>query len=150
MVSFLLITHAPVGAALREAVAHVFGGAVPRCEAIDVIADESLADIQARACVRIDAMDDGDGVLVLSDLYGASPCNCASRLSQPGRVEVISGVSLPLLIRAINYRTQPLPQLAEQLISSAAQGVVRIASHAPQNQMFRPIPDAQARHQHQQ
>jgi mannose PTS system EIIA component len=151
MVGFLLITHAPVGAALLQAAVHVYGGELIRCDSIDVRPDEALPQVQQRACERIDALDDGDGVLVFSDLYGASPCNCASALSMPGRVEVISGVSLPLLVRALNYRHLPLAELTERLISGASQSVVRISGRAPQNQSSRPVGEgAPAKAQQQQ
>jgi mannose PTS system EIIA component len=149
MVGLLLITHAPVGAALLKAAAHVFGRDLQNCESIDVEADQSLAHIQDRACEMIAKLDTGHGVLVFSDLYGASPCNCASSLSSPGRVEVITGVSLPLLVRALNYRELELPDLTERLVAGAAQSVVRISGHAPQNQTFKPTPDGSPGRQQQ-
>ena len=126
MIGILLITHSPVGAALLQAAKHVYGSIPQQCEAIDVQADELLQQVQDKACERIAALDSGGGVLVLSDLYGASPCNCASALSSPGKVEVLSGVSLPLLIRALNYRHLKLPELSERLINAASQAVVRV------------------------
>ena len=127
MIGILLITHSPVGAALLQAAKHVYGSVPQQCEAIDVQADELLQQVQDEACKRIAALDSGEGVLVLSDLYGASPCNCASTLSSPGKVEVLSGVSLPLLIRALNYRHLTLHELSERLINAASQAVVCVA-----------------------
>jgi PTS system ascorbate-specific IIA component len=134
MIAILLITHAPVGAALLQAAKHVYGAELQRCEAIDVIADAPMASILEQAKTQIAALDDGHGVLVFSDLYGASPCNMAATLPVPGKVEVISGVSLPLLVRALNYRNLPLTELSERIISGAAQLVLRVAGRAPQNQ----------------
>ena len=146
MIGILLITHTPVGTALLQAAKHVYGSVPEQCEAIDVEADELLQKVQDSACERIAALDTGEGVLVLSDLYGASPCNCASTLSSPGKVEVISGVSLPLLLRALNYRHLPLPVLSERIINTASQAVVRIAGSTAENQTpIDPVQDTVAR-----
>jgi mannose PTS system EIIA component len=150
MIGFLLITHAPIGQAFIDASSHVFGQVPQKLVAIDVNADEPMDKVNARACELIAQLDDGDGVLVFSDLYGASPCNCASALSEPGKVEVITGVSLPLLVRALNYRNLPLYALTERLVAGAAQGVVRIASTAPQNQSYKPSADGSRRFAEQQ
>ncbi|MGL4576153.1 MAG: PTS sugar transporter subunit IIA [Burkholderiaceae bacterium] len=150
MIGILLITHAPIGQAFIDASSHVYGSVPPKLLAVDVKADEPMDGVNARACALIPQLDDGDGVLVFSDLYGASPCNCASSLSQPGRVEVVSGVSLPLLVRALNYRNLPLYALTERLVSGAAQGVVRISSTAPQNQSYKPSADGTRRFAEQQ
>jgi PTS system ascorbate-specific IIA component len=150
MIGILLITHAPIGQAFIDASSHVYGQVPPRLVAVDVSADEPIDAVNSRACALIPQLDDGDGVLVFSDLYGASPCNCASALSQPGKVEVVTGVSLPLLVRALNYRNLPLYSLAERLVSGAAQGVVRISSTAPQNQSYKPAADGTRRFAEQQ
>jgi mannose PTS system EIIA component len=150
MVGLLLITHAPVGAALLQAAVHVYGKELQQCRSLDVRPDEPMSGVQQQACAIIDELDSGQGVLVFSDLYGATPCNCATALSAPGRVEVISGVSLPLIVRALNYRNLPLSELSERLISGASQSVVRIVGRAPQNQSFRTVDGAQSRAAQQQ
>ena len=132
MVGILLITHAPVGAALLAAARHVFGAEMDDCVYLDVAADEALTQVHQRAAGLIARLASPDGVLVFSDLYGASPCNCAATLSVPGQVEVIAGVSLPLLIRALNYRARhhhlSLPALATYLVASAAQSVIHVVA----------------------
>lgn len=150
MIGILLITHAPIGQAFIDASSHVYGQVPDKLLAIDVQADEPMDAVNARACDLIPTLDDGDGVLVFSDLYGASPCNCASTLSEPGKVEVVTGVSLPLLVRALNYRNLPLYALTERLVAGAAQGVVRISSTAPQNQQYKPSADGSRRFAEQQ
>jgi len=71
-------------------------------------------------------LDQGRGVLVLTDIYGATPSNIASRLLEPGRVEGLAGVNLPMLIRALTYREEPLAQLLEKALTGATEGVLRM------------------------
>ena len=97
MVGILLMTHAPLGQAFIAACAHVFRGPTERLEAIDVIADQDLTEVQAMAAQAIKRLDDGDGVLVMTDVKGGTPSNCCDRLADAGRVEVIAGISLPML-----------------------------------------------------
>ena len=71
-------------------------------------------------------LDEGDGVLVLTDIYGATPGNIALRLLQPGRVEGVSGVNLPMLIRALTYRDKGLAVAVEKALSGGTEGVVHM------------------------
>ena len=84
---------------------------------------------QAQELVR--QLDEGDGVLVLTDMIGATPSNIAARLASPGKVEVVGGVSLPMLIRALTYRAQPLAAVVDKAISGGRDGVVHLSeAHA--------------------
>jgi PTS system ascorbate-specific IIA component len=78
-------------------------------------------------------LDSGDGVLVLSDMFGATPCNIACRLTQPGKVECLAGANLPMLVRVLTYRNEPLAAVIEKGLSGDQRGVVQInaeSSHA--------------------
>jgi PTS system ascorbate-specific IIA component len=86
-------------------------------ESQDVLAQE--------LAVRIRRLDQGDGVLVLADIYGSSHTNAACRLLVPGRVELVSGVSLPMLVRALNYRHLSMDELLRKAISGGTEGIVR-------------------------
>ena len=66
------------------------------------------------------------GVLVLTDIYGATPSNIAMKLIQPGRVEGVAGVNLPMLIRALTYRDEPLDSVLDKAVSGAIEGVMRM------------------------
>src|SRR5471032_3397877 len=89
MVGILLMTHAPLGQAFIAACAHVFRGPTERLEAIDVIADQDLLEVQALAAEAIKRLDAGTGVLVITDVKGGTPSNCCNKLADEGRVEVI-------------------------------------------------------------
>jgi PTS system ascorbate-specific IIA component len=120
------MTHAPLGQAFIAACAHVFRGPTERLEAIDVIADQDLGEVQALAAAAIKRLDAGDGVLVITDVKGGTPANCCNRLADAGRVEVIAGISLPMLLRAITYRRDSLDVVVEMALAGAQSGAVRV------------------------
>ncbi len=126
MVGILLLTHAPLGNAFMEAATHVFQGLPERLEAIDVWADQPPREVQSLAEEAIVRLDAGDGVLVLTDMIGGTPCNCTLALSEPEHVEVIAGISLPMLLRALSYRHESLSHVAERAIAGAQTGAVRL------------------------
>jgi len=126
MVGILLMTHAPLGQAFIAACAHVFRGPTELLEAIAVIADQDLGQVQQLAAAAIKRLDDGDGVLVMTDVKGGTPSNCCDRLADAGRVEVIAGISLPMLLRAITYRRDTLDVVVEMALAGAQSGAVRV------------------------
>ena len=131
----LLIAHAPLAAALRECALHVFPDCADALCAIDVPADAPPEEILAQAQGVINAAAPGRPALVLTDLFGATPCNIAQRLVA-GRTgaRLVSGVNLPMLLRAVSYRDEPLDVLVQRAVVGGTQGVMQVAAHAPQNQ----------------
>jgi mannose PTS system EIIA component len=71
-------------------------------------------------------VDDGDGVLILTDMYGGSPSNLTAKLIIPGKVDAVAGVSLPMLIRALTYREKSLELMVTKAISGGCEGVARV------------------------
>jgi mannose PTS system EIIA component len=126
MVGILLMTHAPLGQAFLAACEHVFRGTTEHLEAIDVLADQDLLEVQELARQAIVRLNDGDGVLLITDVKGGTPANCCDKLSDPGRVEVIAGISLPMLLRAITYRRDTLDVVVEMALAGAQSGAVRV------------------------
>jgi PTS system ascorbate-specific IIA component len=126
MVGILLLTHAPLGQAFITAAAHVFRGPIEHVEAIDVSADQDLGEVNALAKSAIARVDDGDGVLVITDIKGGTPSNCCNALADAGHVEVIAGISLPMLLRAITYRRDSLDVVVEMALAGAQNGAVRV------------------------
>lgn len=126
MVGILLMTHAPLGQAFISACNHVFRTETEALEAIDVIADQDLNEVQALAQAAIKRLDSGDGVLVMTDVKGGTPANCCNTLADAGRVEVIAGISLPMLLRAITYRRDTLDVVVEMALAGAQNGAVRV------------------------
>ena len=128
MVGILLIMHAPLGKAFMDTAAHMFEGQHDRIEVIDVIADQEPFEVHAMARQAITRLDDGSGVLVMTDVMGGTPSNCCHTLSTSSRVEVIAGISLPMLLRAITYRENKLETVVEKAISGAKSGAIKVSS----------------------
>ncbi|MEK6592820.1 MAG: PTS fructose transporter subunit IIA [Pseudomonadota bacterium] len=126
MIGILIITHGTLGESLIHCASHVLNKRPPRLKQLGVTAqdDPLLLLPQARALVK--ELDDGDGVLILSDIYGGSPSNMAVKLLIPGKVEGVAGVSLPMLIRALTYRDKSLQTIVTKAVSGGCEGVVRI------------------------
>jgi mannose PTS system EIIA component len=130
MIGILLVTHASLGEALIAGAAHVMGGPPVRVRAISVIATDSPEKIRDEARAAAAVVDDGSGVLVISDMCGGTPCNVATRLGVPGRVEVICGASLPMLVRALTYRNEPLESVVKKALSGGNEGVMKLSGGA--------------------
>lgn len=126
MIGILLLTHAPLGQAFIDAATHVFRARPERLEAIDVVADQDPAEVRRIAAQAIERLNDGSGVLVITDVMGGTPSNCTIQLSQPGRIEVIAGISLPMLLRAITYRSDTLDVVVEMALAGGQSGAVRV------------------------
>lgn len=116
MNAVLLIAHAPLASALCQAALHVFPDAGDALATVDVLAQESPEAVLDNINAALDALQpaDGGGVLMLTDLPGATPCNVAQRvLSEGGRaLYLLTGASLPMLLRALSYRHEPLDSMA--------------------------------------
>ncbi len=104
MIGVLVIAHAPLATALIHCTRHIFGEMPRQLAALDVIPDEDPEAAREAAQHLIDRISDGSGVLVLTDLYGATPARIAARLAQPRKIGVLCGVNLPTLVKALGRR----------------------------------------------
>lgn len=158
MVGVLIIAHTPLASALAASASHVYSCAPERAESqvrvLDVAPDADVAVTVETARSMIAAVNTGTGVLVLTDIFGSTPGNVAARLVESGRVAVVAGVNLPMLLRALCYRDGKLVDTVEKALAGGTQGVLQIAATPPlQNQAANqrgPQGDDQARFQHQQ
>ena len=126
MIGILIIAHDSLPDSLVNAITHVLGTRPPQLETFPVAAADDPIDLLPAARERVRNLDTGDGVLVFSDLYGATPCNLAGKLLVPGHVEVVAGVNLPMLVRAITYRAKGMDVTITKAISGGRDGVLRI------------------------
>jgi PTS system ascorbate-specific IIA component len=126
MIGILIVAHDTLPDALALAVAHVLGSRPPRFETLSVRATDDPLDLLPAARAQIARLDAGAGVLVFTDLFGASPANLARKLVVPGRVEAVSGVNLPMLVRACTYRSKDLDTMVKKAVSGGCEGVVHI------------------------
>ena len=104
MIGLLVVAHDPLAKALLDCAKHVFGSDPPHCLALDVPAEADPLVWLEKARALHAEVDQGDGVLVLTDMFGGTPTNIAAQLARPRRTAVLTGVNLPMLLRAINYR----------------------------------------------
>jgi PTS system ascorbate-specific IIA component len=126
MIGILVITHGTLGESLIHCACHVLNKRPPRLKQLGVTAqdDPALLLPQARALAK--ELDEGSGVLILSDMYGGTPSNLASKLVVPGKVEAVAGISLPMLIRVLTYRDRDLQTIVTKAISGGCEGVIRV------------------------
>jgi mannose PTS system EIIA component len=124
MIGIIVITHGRIGEELIAAAQHTFGCPLVRVEAFAVSSKDASEQLEATLRARIGTLDEGDGVLLLTDIYGATPANVAARTVVPGRVEMVGGVNLPMLLRALNYRTLALQDLVNKALSGGLSGIV--------------------------
>ncbi len=126
MIGILILTHGTLGESLIHCASHVLNKRPLRLKQLGVTAqdDPALLLPQARALTK--ELDDGAGVLILSDMYGGTPSNLASKLVAPGKIEAVAGVSLPMLIRVLTYRDRDLQTIVTKAISGGCEGVIRV------------------------
>jgi len=126
MIGILIISHGTLGESLIHCASHVLNKRPPRLKQLGITAqdDPTLLLPQARTLVK--ELDAGDGVLILTDIYGGTPSNMAAKLVMPDKIEAVAGVSLPMLIRVLNYRDRTLQVIVTKAISGGCEGVLRV------------------------
>lgn len=128
MVGVLIVTHGAIGRALLDSARHILNDSPPLVATLGVSRDDDPDDLILRAKRLVKQLDAGDGVLVLTDIFGATPGNVIARLLQDGRVEGVSGLSLPMLLRVLTSRNGSLPAAVQRALSGGAEGVVHMNS----------------------
>jgi PTS system ascorbate-specific IIA component len=129
MIGFILVTHASFGESLIQCAEHIMCRPVPNLAQLSVKKQDDPDEVAQRAKALVRALDTGDGVLLLTDIFGGTPSNIASRLIIPGRVEAIAGVNLPMLVRALTYSEQPLSTVIQKAITGGQDGVFYITPY---------------------
>ena len=131
----LIIAHAPLASALKACALHVFPDCGPHITALDVPPNlppaESVA--QARQMMQMQ----GGEMLLLTDVFGATPSNIAKQLIDGISSRLLTGVNLPMLLRAVTYRQENLDVLVQRALAGGSQGVMQVAVTAPQNQTLK-------------
>ncbi|MEJ8836978.1 PTS sugar transporter subunit IIA [Ramlibacter sp. AN1133] len=137
MNAILLIAHAPLANALRQCALHVFPDCGAAVTAIDVQPNLSPDETLAAARIAMEQLTSAgnvQGVLVLTDIFGATPSNVAQKLVDGVSSRLITGVNLPMLLRSVSYRNEGLDTLVSRAVIGGTQGVMQVAITAPQNQ----------------
>ncbi len=150
MNAILIICHAPLAHALRQCALHVFPDCGAAVGAIDVQPNLSPEETLATARIAMEQLTHSPqvkGVLVLTDIFGATPSNVAQKLVDGVRSRLVTGVNLPMLLRSVSYRQEPLDALVARAVAGGNQGVMQVAITAPQNQNR---PQHDPKHDHHQ
>jgi mannose PTS system EIIA component len=140
MNSIFIIAHAPLASALRACVLHVFPESQAHIVAFDVQPDVPPEQSQASASIMLAQLARATGhssTLLLTDIFGATPCIVAMKLTDGLNTKLISGVNLPMLMRAMTYRHETLDMLVSRASAGGIQGVITVTDTTPQNQTLK-------------
>ncbi|OHC73037.1 MAG: PTS fructose transporter subunit IIA [Rhodocyclales bacterium RIFCSPLOWO2_02_FULL_63_24] len=129
MIGIFLLTHTTYGESLIQCACHVLNKRPPQIAQLGVAAQDDPLDALPLARAMLNLVDNGRGVLVLTDIYGATPSNIAMKLLEPGRIEGIAGVNLPMLLRAVAYRDKDMDTLLTRAVAGGRDGVLNMLKH---------------------
>lgn len=122
-VGLLLVSHPGIAPALLNNAFRILGSRPIKTSVLEVAMDTDLDKLSIEAEKMITNLDQGDGVLVLADLYGSSPCNLIYRFKDKQHIRIVSGLNLSMLIRAMNYYQDDLETLADKAATGATEGI---------------------------
>jgi mannose PTS system EIIA component len=128
MIGVLIVTHGEIGTALLESASQILGARPERVATLSVWRQDDPQDLVERAHELLGELERGDGVLILTDIFGATPGNVVSKLLRDGRIEGVSGVSLPMLLRVLTGRNGNLGGAVQRALSGGAEGLVHMNS----------------------
>ncbi|MEP7302918.1 MAG: PTS fructose transporter subunit IIA [Caldimonas sp.] len=148
MPGLLIIAHAPLASSLKAVAEHAFPDCAMQVLALDVPANLGVEEIEARGRVLLEQVRSPEA-LILTDVFGATPCNVAQRLADGLQVRVVAGVNVPMLWRSLCYVGGSLDDLAARAVAGATQGVMQVAATRPQNQALKARGSDQGEHQDQ-
>jgi PTS system ascorbate-specific IIA component len=126
MIGILLITHGELGKSLIECATHVLGEKPKFLDSLTIENDCVHDNMYKEISEKINFLDQGKGVLILTDIFGATPCNIITKIIEPGKVNAIAGVNLSMLIRSISYRHESFEALIAKAIEGAQDGIIHI------------------------
>ncbi|MDX9886880.1 PTS fructose transporter subunit IIA [Thauera sp.] len=127
MIGIFLVTHATLGESLIQCACHVLNKRPAQIAQLGVSAQDDPLDILPLARSMLGWVDSGDGVLLLTDIYGATPSNIAAKLAVPDKAELVAGVNLPMLLRVLTYRDRDMQTLVKRAVAGACDGVLHVA-----------------------
>jgi PTS system ascorbate-specific IIA component len=126
MIGLFLITHGTYGESLLQCACHVMNKRPPQIAQLGITAQDDPLDLLPQARALLELVDGGEGVLIMADMFGATPGNIAMKLLKPGRIEGIAGLNLPMLIRALTYRDRGMETLVAKAVAGGRDGVLQM------------------------
>jgi mannose PTS system EIIA component len=128
MIGIFLVTHGTLGESLIQCACHVLNKRPPQLAQLGLSAQDDPLDVLPLARQMLQWADNGHGVLVMTDIYGATPSNVATKLIDPGRIEAIAGVNLPMLLRVLTYRDRDMATVLKRAVSGGCDGVLHMSN----------------------
>jgi len=129
-VGILIISHDGIGPALLGTATLMLNGCPLQTKLLTASRDCDPDQLSEDAVEQLEALETGEGVLVLTDLYGSTPCNIAQKLTSQKHIHVVSGLNLSMLIRVFNYPQLTLEELSEKAVSGGKDGISKIVSES--------------------
>ena len=133
MIGILLVTHGTLGDVLIDCATHILGNRPDQVAAVNINGHAGHEEVEAAINTRLTELEQGEGVLILADIYGATPCNCVTRALARSKVEGVTGVNLPMLIKVLSYRYLTLAELASKAVSGGVEGIFNLADQLKSN-----------------
>jgi PTS system ascorbate-specific IIA component len=122
-VGLLIISHDGIGPVMLGTALYMLGGSALKIRLLTASGGSDPDELCAEAREQMKSLDDGDGILVIADLYGSTPSNIAQKLAAHGNVRSITGLNLSMLVRILNYPQLDLAQLTEKALSGGKDGI---------------------------
>ena len=126
MIGILLVTHGDIGKSLIDCAANILDDNLISVESISINSNKNLNKYSNIISQKIESLDSGNGVLIMTDIYGATPCNLLNKFIMKNKVEVITGINLPMLIKAISDRKDNLSFLTNDSIECAQKNIKKL------------------------
>jgi mannose PTS system EIIA component len=126
MIGILIVSHGEIGTSLLDSASQILGARPTQISTLSVWRQDDPDDLVLRARELMVELDAGDGVLILADIFGATPGNVVSKLLENGKVEGVTGVSLPMLLRVLTARNGSLAAAVQRALSGGAEGLVHM------------------------
>ena len=125
MIGVVVVTHGQLAAELVSA-AETIVGDLPQMKAVSIGWHEDVQDARQEIASAIAAVSGSEGVIIATDMFGGTPANLGITFLETGKIEVVTGVNLPMLIRALTYRDEPLEDVVAKALSGGSEGVMRM------------------------
>ena len=126
MIGIVIIAHGNLGDSLIQCMTHLLGKRPDGITSLQVTGTDDARSLLPTAQRLVTAVDQGEGVLVITDIFGSTPSNLACKLLIPGRVEGVAGANVPMLVRAVTYRTRGIDVMLKRVVSGGCEGVFHI------------------------
>ena len=126
MIGILLVTHGEIGKSLIDCAAHILDKYLISVESVAINSNNDLNSYSNIIAQKIQDLESGNGILIMTDIYGATPCNLLNKFIEKDKVEVVTGINLPMLIKAISDRKDNLRLLTNDSIECAKKNIKKI------------------------